>query len=157
MNKTVGPVAVAWVLLALQTAVVGIVGVGCDIRGSLAQGAVFAGLRPELVDQCCTCLALRGTGDASASCTQAVLIDGLPTLPDDAVRGGGDRIFDGNDAVDDGEIPCLCQGNRGSCIEALTNQGDIIVPGACVDQVDLVAPCEADCAGVLSFDPVQPP
>jgi len=156
VNKTLGPVAVAWMLAALGTAVVGVAS-GCDIRGNLAQGAIFAGLRPELVDQCCTCLALRGTGDASASCTQAVLIDGQPTVPDDAVLGSGDRTFDSNDAVDDGEIPCLCQGNRGSCIEALTNQGDIIVPGACVDQVDLVAPCEAACAGVLSFDPVQPP
>jgi hypothetical protein len=150
--NVVAVLAVA-ITVAVAVAVVG----GCDVRGNLAQGAVFAGLRPELVDQCCTCLALRGTGDASASCTEAVLIDGIPTIPDNAVRGSGDRIFDSNDAVDDGEIPCLCQGNRGSCIEALTNQGDIIVPGACVDQVDLVAPCEAACASVLSFDPVQPP
>ena len=36
---------------------------GCDVRGNLAQLATFAGLRPGLVDQCCTCLAARGTGD----------------------------------------------------------------------------------------------
>ena len=143
------------IVVAVIASVVG--ASGCDVRGNLAQLATFAGLRPGLVDQCCTCLAARGTGDSSASCTEAVLIDGQPTLPGNAVTGSGDRSLDDTDTVDDGEIPCLCQGDRSTCIEALTTQGNIIVPGACVDQVELVAPCEAACAGVLSFAPVQPP
>ena len=130
---------------------------GCNVRAGLAQTEVFEFLRPGVVEACCTCLSQRGTGSAGATCTEAVLIDGVPTIPPGATYGDGNRAFDLDDERDDGEIPCLCQGNRESCIAALTNQGDIIVPGACIDQLDREAPCESTCVGVLSFDPVQPP
>ena len=130
---------------------------GCNVRAGLAQTELFEYLRPGLVEDCCTCLTLRGTGAADATCTEAVLIDGVPTIPPGATFGSGDRGFDLDDVVDPGEIPCLCQGDRQTCIAALTNQGDIIVPGACIDQLDREASCVSACAGVLSFDPIQPP
>jgi hypothetical protein len=129
---------------------------GCDLRGAFAQSELFSGLRPELIEQCCTCLSLRGTGDATASCSEAILVDGLPSLPPGAVVGSGNRASDLNDERDEGEIPCLCNANRETCIAALSTDGDVLIPGACVDQLDQQAPCESACAGELSFSPIQP-
>jgi hypothetical protein len=151
MSRVVGAVICCVAVVVLLHAA------GCNVRAVLAQTELFESLRPGLVEDCCTCLTRRGTGAADATCTEAVLIDGAPTIPPGATFGSGDRGFDLDDAVDPGEVPCLCQGDQQTCIAALTNQGDIIVPGACIDQLDREAPCESACAGVLSFDPIQPP
>lgn len=141
---------------------VGVFGVvGCDLRPSLAQLRIFSGYRPELVAQCCQCLAQRGTGADDASCELGVFVDGGVNAPDGSVTGSGDRDFDLNDFVDDGEVPCLCGDlTQAECVDALSNGEDgapppgIVVPGACIDQVDRTAPCENACVGVLSFEPI---
>lgn len=162
-------------VLAVGVVVIGLGAASCNVRAYLAQAELFEDLRPGLVDDCCTCLALRGSGADTATCAEAVLINGVVTIPagsscgvdaacpgtkqcvDGVCFGGGDRGFELNDLVDDAEVPCLCQGDRETCIAALTNDGDIVVPGACIDQLDREAPCESACGGVLSFDPIQPP
>lgn len=148
---------------------------GCNVRAYLAQAELFESLRPGLIEDCCTCLAQRGSGSELATCAEAVLIDGVSTVPpgstcaddggcpgtqqciDGSCFGGGDRGFDLDDEIDPPEVPCLCQGDLATCIALLSNQGDIVVPGACIDQLDREAPCENACTGVLTFDPVQPP
>ncbi len=130
---------------------------GCDLRSQLAQSELFADYRASLIDECCTCLSRRGTGDATASCVEAVLIDGRATLPAGATVGNGERGNDFNDEVDEGEIPCLCDTDHAGCVEALHAGTDIVIPGACVDQLNQAAPCESACAGVLNFSPVLPP
>ncbi len=127
---------------------------GCDLRPSLAQIGLFDGYRPELVTQCCSCLAARGTGHPEASCSEGVLVDGGVTAGEGAVLGSGDQDKDDNDDVDEGEIPCLCAGSARTCRDVLNSGGGITVPGACLDQVDRVAPCETACAGIVNFDPV---
>jgi len=143
-------------LIVAVIAVAAAIAASCDLRGTFAQSELGAGLRPELVAQCCQCLSRRGTGDATASCTEAILVDGQPTLPPGAVVGDGDRTFDFDDELDEGEIPCLCNADEGTCVQALSSGGDVLIPGACVDQIDRQAPCESACAGVLSFAPTQP-
>jgi hypothetical protein len=128
---------------------------GCDWQTTLAQSEWFAGERPGLIAACCACLAARGTADPDASCTQAVLVDGEIVVPDGALYGAGNQGRELNDVVDDGEIPCLCVGDEGFCSDELSRHGGrLVVPGACIDQVDREAPCEAACGGVLSFVPV---
>jgi hypothetical protein len=130
---------------------------GCDVRTALAQEAVFASLRPGLVRECCACLVARGTGHPEATCTEAVLVDGETTVPDGAMFGSGDQTLDDNDVLDAGEIPCMCGGlDEGQCAEMLSRpEGRLIIPGACIDQVDRTAPCEEACGGVLAFVPLQ--
>jgi hypothetical protein len=127
---------------------------GCDLRPSLAQIGLFDCYRPELVDQCCSCLAARGTGHPQATCSEGELVDGGISAGDDAVFGSGDQSFDDDDEVDFGEVPCLCSGNLTTCREILNSGAGITVPGACLDQVDRTAPCETACAGIVNFDPV---
>ncbi len=146
--------AVAW-FAAVVVVAVGLP--ACNVRAGLAQTELFEFLRPGLIEDCCACLSQRGTGAADATCTEAVLIDGVATIPAGASYGSGDRAFDLDDDRGEGEIPCLCQGDRDTCVAMLATQGDIIVPGACIDQLDREAPCESACVGVLSFDPIQPP
>jgi hypothetical protein len=146
-------------VVAVAAAVV-VVAVGlaaCDVRTSLATWEPFASLRPELVDACCTCLASRGTGDAAATCTEAVVVDGEITVPPGALYGNGVQAFEDNDVVDDGEIPCLCDdGGYDACVQALDEPaGRLVVPGACIDQLDRTAPCEEACGGVLAFVPLS--
>jgi hypothetical protein len=135
---------------------VAIVVVGCDERW-LAQYDAFAGLRPALVEDCCACLAARGTAHPDATCTEAVLVDGEPVVPPGALYGNGDQRVEDNDVVDDGEIPCLCDDvGFDGCVEALGEPaGRVIVPGACVDQIERTAPCEEACGGVLGFVPLN--
>lgn len=131
------------------------VAVGCDPRPSLAQLRFFQGTRHDLAEQCCACLSRRGTGNEAASCEEGVFVDGGVFAPDGAVTGDGNRDDDDNDVVDDGEVPCLCGGlDEDGCFVNLVNNKGIVVPGACIDEVDRTAPCESACAGVLSFEPV---
>lgn len=116
---------------------------GCDLRPYLAQTDFFADLRPELIAQCCECLATSETTATTATCSEAFVKDGEVITP-------GDAVF----ASDDDPISCLCQGDVERCNVALETGGDIVVPGACIDQVEIEAPCEAACAGVLTFDPL---
>ena len=130
----------------------------CSIQGTLAQSEVFAELRPELIESCCSCLARRGTSAAGASCAPAVLVDGGVVLPDDAEVATGPvvEVTEFNDSLDPGEIPCLCEGNAGSCIGSLSAGASIAVTGACLHQPGFFAsaPCESACRGVLTYDPV---
>ena len=128
--------------------------VGCDLRPSLAQSGLFAGYRPELLAQCCECLASRGTGHPEATCSEGVLVDGGITVDEDAVVGNGKQELEGNDEVDDGEIPCLCSGSASTCREQLDLGRRVTIPGACLDQLDRTAPCESACSGIINFDPV---
>jgi hypothetical protein len=149
-----GAARAAVAVAAVTVTAVG-VGGGCDWRTTLAQSEWFAGERPGLIAACCACLAARGTADPDASCTLAVLVDGEIVVPDGALYGSGNQGRELNDAVDDGEIPCLCAGDEGVCVDELSRSGGrLVVPGACIDQVDREAPCEAACGGVLSFVPV---
>lgn len=115
----------------------------CGLSANLAQIEFFASLRPELIDDCCTCLAEAQTTDNSATCAEAFVLDG-------EVRTPADAVF----ASEEAPIPCLCGGDKASCAVALERGGDILVPGSCIDSVELVAPCESECAGVLTFDPL---
>lgn len=134
----------------------------CDPRVQLAQSPVFEGLRGDLIEQCCACLAQRGTRAPGASCAEAVLSpDGGIVLPDDAVVAADDPgdpfvADDLDDSVDRGEIPCGCGLDEGSCIGRLESGERMAVPGACIDQPNNFwsAPCESACGGVLIFDPV---
>ncbi len=141
------------VAFAAAWAVVVVVFAGCDIRASLAQSELFAGLRPDLIRECCACLAANTTTDEDATCSEARLEDGVVGFDDDAVFG---RPDDPETDVDETIfIPCLCGSSRLSCMDALEVGEEIFIPGACVDQVDAQAPCESACAGVLSFDSIQ--
>ncbi len=139
----------------------------CEARACLAQSDLFASLRPALIEECCLCLARRGTLYPGASCAEAVLgADGgvvvpgdQPIIPPDAGFFGDDLDDVLDEGVDGGigEIPCLCQGNAGTCQVALGQGTSIVVTGACFTQGSEVvteAPCEAACAGVLTFDPL---
>ncbi len=139
----------------------------CEARACLAQSDLFASLRPGLIEDCCLCLARRGTRYPGASCAEAVLgVDGGVVVPGDEPIIPPDAGFTGDD-LDDvveegvdgglGEIPCLCQGNAANCQAALSEGTSIVVTGACFTQgaeVVTEAPCEQACAGVLTFDPL---
>ena len=152
--------AVVVVVCGVVAVVCGVV-VGCDLRPTLAQIGLFDGYRPELVEQCCACLAARGTGHPEASCSEGELLDGGIVLEAGAVVGtawalddAGFKGNDDNDVVDEGEIPCLCRGSARTCRDVLNAGDGITVPGACLDQVERTAPCETACAGIINFDPV---
>lgn len=134
MNRL--PLLLTTSLLALSTA--------CP---NLAQLAFGEGLRDDLIIDCCECLADNSSTDETATCTEAVLVDGQIVVPDGAVYGGG---------ADNVSIPCLCDATKGAdeCIADLRDKNPILIPGACVDQLDGEAPCESACAGVISFSPV---
>lgn len=134
--------------------VVALVGVGCDLRPVLAQ-ADLGDFRPELIDECCACLAARGTGHPEATCSEAALVDGAIAPPASAVLGSGNQAQDDNNSVDDGEIPCLCAGNAATCATTLNGGGSVVVPGACLAQIDRTAPCESACAAIINFEPVR--
>ncbi|MBM4280413.1 MAG: hypothetical protein FJ137_06510 [Deltaproteobacteria bacterium] len=129
----------------------------CDARTAIAQYEVFAPLRPALVDECCACLAARGTGHPEATCTEAVLVDGEAVVPPGALYGNGVQDREDNDVVDDGEIPCLCGdlGDDGCRATLQEPAGRLVVPGACIDQSERRAPCEDACGGVLAFVPLN--
>ncbi|MDP2342443.1 MAG: hypothetical protein Q8O67_15915 [Deltaproteobacteria bacterium] len=127
---------------------------GCDPRPSLAQIGLFSCYRPELVEQCCNCLASRGTGHRDATCSEGFLVDGGISAGEDAVFGDGDQSEDDDGNVDEGEIPCLCSGNARTCRDIMNNGAGVTVPGACIDQLERTAPCEAACVGIVNFDPV---
>lgn len=153
--------AVALLALALAP-------LACEVRACLAQSDLFASLRPALIEECCLCLARRGTRYPGASCALAEISpDGSgvvvppdePSIPLDAGFVGDDLDDVLDQGVDGGigEIPCLCQGNAGTCEAALGEGTSIVVTGACFTQGSEVvteAPCEAACAGVLTFDPL---
>ncbi len=147
--------------LVLAAALVGGAG-ACDLRSCLAQSEAFAGLRPQLIDECCTCLAHRGTRFPGAACAEsfieadgglAIVADAGPGIPADAP----DVVDDNNDTVDPGEIPCMCNNDLAQCKTALTAGTSILVTGACINQgggITRTAPCENECDGVLTFDPL---
>ena len=145
--------------------------VACD-RACLAQSEVFQGLRPELIDECCTCLANRGTRFPGAACAETFLgvdggivifVDGgpvpergIPFIPADATLENDDN----DDHVDDDEVPCLCTETLKSCqVRLASTDAGVLVTGACISQSnDLFrkAPCQDECKGVLTFDPLEP-
>ncbi len=142
--------------------------VACDNRACLAQSELFAGYRPELVDECCLCLARRGTAFPEAACGEASVtldggvvidIDAGPANPplDDGSSFNGDDLDDViQESVDGGpgEIPCLCAGNAETCAETLNEGKDLVVTGACLSQgtgLFVRAPCEDACRDVLTF------
>lgn len=112
---------------------------------NLAQLAFGEGLRDELIVECCECLATESTQNETATCSEAVIVDGVITIPADAIYGS---------ETDNVSIPCLCEGDAASCKADLRSKTPILIPGACVDLLDQEAVCEAECAGVLSFSPV---
>lgn len=114
---------------------------GCP---QLAQLAIGEGLRGDLIEQCCTCLADTSTNSSTATCAEATIVDGEIVIPDGAVYG--DDIT---------SIPCLCEGDADICIARLTNHTEIVVRGECVESAEDEAPCAAACSGVLSFSPIQ--
>lgn len=124
---------------------------GCGLSEALAEE------RAARVDGCCACLATRGTGHPEATCTEAVIVDGEITVPAGARYGNGTQSFEDNDLVDDGEIPCLCGDlDADGCVATLGEPaGRLVVPGACIAQVDRRAPCEDACGGVLAFVPLS--
>ena len=147
----------AWTLLPLVLAAFY---VACDSRACLAQSDLFAGFRDELIDECCLCLARRGTAAPGASCGVAqiaadggvVIADGGTALPDDPDFPGDN----GDDVLDDFELPCLCGEDATTCAQTLKRGETVVVTGACVSQgADPFrpAPCEDECRGVLTFDP----
>lgn len=144
--------------------------VACDNRACLAQSDLFAGYRPELIEECCLCLARRGTAFPGASCSEASLtLDGGVVLADEDAPAnppldegdafGGDDLDDViQESVDGGpgEIPCLCTGNAQTCGLALNEGRDVLVTGACLSQgsgLFVRAPCEDACRDVLTFTP----
>ena len=133
----------------------------CDGRACLAQSDLFAGFRPDLIEQCCTCLSQRGTRFPGSSCAEATLQDdGTISYPDGAVVAPADDAFssdDGDNEVSDDEIPCLCTGDFGTCTESLSGGGQIDIAGGCLDQpgIGFNAPCEAECGGVLTYEPLS--
>lgn len=146
-----------WALLPL---IVAALYVACDARACLAQSELFASYRPELIEECCLCLARRGTAKPGASCGVAqltldggvLIADGGSALPEDPFFSGDN----GDDVVDDFELPCLCGDNATSCRQALGRGDTVVVTGACVSQgADPLrrAPCEDECRDVLTFDP----
>jgi hypothetical protein len=159
LRRTVGAAAIA----AAVWVAAGVVGGGCDPRALLAQSTLFAGVRHDLVEECCACLARRGTRAPGASCGEAQLLpDGGTVVPDGADVAPEDSNFsrdDGDDVIDDDEIPCSCGVNAGACVTRLEAGGRMIIPGACVDQPNNLfdAPCESACKNVVTFDPVSSP
>lgn len=145
--------------------------IACDNRACLAQSDLFAGYRPELIEECCLCLARRGTAFPEAACGEAsvtldggvVFVDGGPGLAnpplEDGESFGGDDLDDViQESVDGGpgEIPCLCAGNAQSCRAALESGNELVVTGACISQgtgLFVTAPCEEECRDVLTFTP----
>jgi hypothetical protein len=140
----------------------------CDNRACLAQSDLFAGYRAQVIDECCLCLARRGTAFPGAACGEAALTldggvvlldDGGPSNPplDDGDSFVGDDLDDViQERVDGGpgEIPCLCDGNAETCSAALNAGVDVVVTGACLSQgtgVFVEAPCEDACRDVLTF------
>ena len=148
----------AWTLLPF---VVAALAFACDNRACLAQSELFAVDRALLLEDCCLCLARRGTVRPGASCGEAQLTrDGGVLIADGGTAIADDGSFDGDDGddvIDDFELACLCGSNASSCQQTLGRGESIVVPGACVSQQggDLLnrAPCEEQCRGVLTFDP----
>lgn len=145
----------AWALLPLVAALYA----ACDSRACLAQSDLFANYRPELIEECCQCLARRGTAKPGASCGIAqltldggvVIADGS-ALPEDAAF----TVDDNDDVIDDFELACLCGVDATSCAQALSAGDSLVVVGACVRQGSdptTPAPCELECRDVLTFDP----
>ena len=151
------PAAVRRALAVAALAVVG----ACDARACLAGTDAFPGLRTDLIRECCTCLAHRGTAFPGASCGEASLNpDGGIIIAD--VDGGGPlespdfTADDGNDTIDPGEIPCVCNRDDAHlCANKLAAGDTILVTGACISQgAGLLdhAPCETECHGVVAFE-----
>jgi hypothetical protein len=133
----------------------------CDQRACLAQSDLFSGFRDELIEECCLCLAFRGTRFPGASCEQAfiaadggVYVPGDAGIPPDAGFSGDDN----DDFRDPDEVPCLCDNVTSSqCEAALQSGARVTVVGACVSQGTTLlrrAPCENACRNVLVFDPL---
>jgi hypothetical protein len=135
----------------------------CD-AACLAQSDLFAYLREPLIEECCLCLARRGTRFPGASCEEAFVgADGGVVVPGDAGIHP-DAGYDGDDlddAIQEGEVPCLCDGlNAQECKGAMNAGTPIVVVGACVSQgtgVFSEAPCEQACKDVLVFEPLEKP
>jgi hypothetical protein len=148
-------------ILPLVPLLVAALWIACDNRACLAQSEIFADLRPALVEECCLCLARRGTKKPGAACGEAALtLDGGVVIPPDAGAAIPDeRGFlgdDGDDVIDEDEVPCLCASDASTCEQALGSGASIVVTGACVSQGSdffVTAPCEAACRDVLTFDP----
>jgi hypothetical protein len=134
----------------------------CD-NACLAQSDLFAGLRGDLIEECCLCLAFSGTRYPGAACGEAFLLadGGIVVPPDSGPFIPLDAEFvadDLNRHVDPDEVPCLCTLSANQCIAGLNAGAPIVVTGACVSQgVELFdeAPCESSCRGVLTFDPLS--
>jgi hypothetical protein len=138
----------------------------CDSRACLAQSPLFEGYREELVEECCNCLARAGTEFPGAACGEAFIDveDGGVTFdPDAGPSNPEDEPFfgDENDLNrQPGEVPCICDETINSkvCASLLLSGAPILVTGACISQgagaVD-EAVCEAECKGVLTFDPLS--
>lgn len=143
-----------WVPLALAA-----FWVACDNRACLAQSELFEGYRPELIEECCLCLARRGTAAPGASCGEAQLtLDGGVVIADGGTAIPSDDEFvrdDNDDVIDDDELPCLCGEDAKTCAAKLGAGQALRVTGACVSQgteLFVTAPCEVECRDVLTFE-----
>jgi hypothetical protein len=158
-----GPLLVLVAAIALAVS-------SCDPRVFFAQSPLFEGMRGDLIEECCACLARRGTKAPGASCAEAVIgPDGGIVLPEDAevIADNGSFTADDNDDIvdEDGdgklergeEIPCACGVDEASCIGLLESGERVPVVGACIEQPNNFwdAPCESACSGVLTFDSIS--
>jgi hypothetical protein len=117
----------------------------------LAQSDSFAWMRPQLIADCCACLATNQAPSFAATCEQAQ-------------QQGGTVV-----EQDPGEPPvsCLCmpgsaQEQEDACVQALstpppadrtdTSGDEVLISASCVDELD--GPCNTACSGVLSFAPL---
>jgi hypothetical protein len=119
---------------------------GCSF---LAQSDVFAWMRPELIKECCTCLAQNSSDDFASSCTPASVSDGV-VVP---VEPGTPPV------------PCICNADDNdysTCVDRLSapppdDRGgaandELLVNGSCITEG--TGPCTSACTGVLSFAPL---
>ena len=145
--------------MRMRIALLAIVAVAaCDPRSCLAQTPLFASLRPDLVKECCACLANNTTTFPGSACAETFIVDGGPAIAIDA--GPANPADAGPDYVPVA-VPCMCEDGEASCRAALTRGVPILVTGACVSQGSgpfvRKAPCQDACNGVLSFEPLASP
>jgi hypothetical protein len=135
-------------VLLLAVALAGLA--ACNPCAYFAYFEPFAGLRHDLVRDCCECLANNGTRHPGAKCAEVFVdvdggivgdagppqppLHGLAAIPD---AGSCDHDFqcvggrtcenntctlpdDDNGTVDDDEVPCLCQDDEAQCAHKLS-------------------------------------
>lgn len=108
-----------------------VLGAACDLRQLVLESELLPGLRDEIVQGCCDCLASGQTLVAGDACSG----EDLPP------RDAGPLV----------ENPCLCGGmTGGTCADVLIAGGIVDVVGGCTLPG---GECEEACEGVLAYPP----